>query len=184
LIKLTGLVKGQGLGDQTAQVKTAGNIAKDLTTKTVTPNAGACTGTVTRPGDAHVPNGANPALHPKSAASSLLGNASCANGATAQAVDATKANVYPLNGKITWTFNETYNDLTNGAPKPYKMQADIGLLGFVPGSLDVVDVGGIVLSGANVGASVVATSGRTRWRSRRTAPTRPRPCTTRVTTST
>lgn len=150
LIKLT-----PALGDQTQPIKAAGNIAKDAVTKTVTPNAGSCTGTVTRVGDAHVPNGANPALTPKSAAVSLLGNSSCANGATAQAADATAANAYPLNGKITWTFTQTYNDLISGAPKPYKMQADLGLLGFHPGSLDVVDVGGIVLSGADVGATVV-----------------------------
>jgi hypothetical protein len=155
LIKLTGPVKGQGLGDQTVPVKIAGNLAKDLTTKTVTPNAGSCTGTVTRVGDAHIPNGNNPALTPKSAAVSFVGDQSCAQGATATAVDATKANAYTAYGKLTWTFTQNYNDLINAAPKPYKMQAAITLLGFNPGGVDVVDIGGTVLSGASAGATVV-----------------------------
>jgi hypothetical protein len=153
-IKITGPTKGVGLTDQTQNgIKTAGNLAKDAGTHAAI--AGSCTGTVTRPGDAHVPGGANPTLTPKSQAVSLLGNASCANGAPAQAADATAANAYPLNGKITWTFNETYNDLVTAAPKPYKMQAAVALLGFA--GLDTVDVSGIVLSGADAGANVGGT---------------------------
>jgi hypothetical protein len=154
LVKLAGTVKGQGLTDQTTQVKITGNVAKDQTSKGVVNGGGNCNGVI-RPGDLHVPNGPTPTLHAKAEAISFLGNVSCANGATAVAADATAANAYPANGKITWTFDTTYNDLLTGLPKPWKMQAAVALLGFNPApGPDVVDVGGIVLSGVNAGATV------------------------------
>jgi hypothetical protein len=152
LIKLTSAVKGQGLGDQTAYAKAAGNLAKDQTSKTAI--AGNCSG-ITRPGDTHIPfTGPISTLTPKSQAVSLTGNASCANGPTAEAADATAALAYPLNGKITWTFTQTYTDLITAKAKPYKMQAGVAALGFNPAGPDVLDIGGIVLSGVNAGAAV------------------------------
>jgi hypothetical protein len=153
LVKLAGVTKGTGLGDQTAQVKITGNVAKDQTLKTPVNGGGTCNGVI-RPGDLHVPNGPTGALTAKSEAISFLGNASCANGPTAVAADATAALAYPANGKITWTFNQTYVDMISLGIKPYKMQADVALLGFDPVLPDVVNVGGIVLSGVNAGATV------------------------------
>jgi hypothetical protein len=154
LVKLASTTKGVGLTDQTQQVKITGAIAKDQTSKTAVNGGGTCSGVI-RPGDLHVPNGAHSGLTAKAEAISFLGNTSCANGATAVAADATAANAYPPNGKITWTFNQTYVDLTTALVHPYKMQADVALLGFnpTPGP-DVVDVGGIVLTGLNAGATV------------------------------
>jgi hypothetical protein len=152
LLKLTTAVKGVGLGDQTTFVKAAGNLAKDQTSKTAI--AGNCAG-VHRPGDTHVPPPYTHAtLTPKSQAAALSGNASCASGATAQAADASAAAAYPLNGKITWTFTQTYTDLITAGTKPFKMQADVAALGFNPAGPDVLDLGGIVLSGINAGAQV------------------------------
>jgi hypothetical protein len=153
LVKLASTTKGVGLGDQTAQIKVTGALAKDQTSKT--PIAGNCSG-VTRTGDAHIPPPHTHAtLTPKAQTTALLGNLSCANGAAAVAADATAATAYPGNGKITWTFTQTYNDVITGLPKPFKMQADVALLGFNAGlGVDVVDVGGIVLSGVNAGAAV------------------------------
>jgi len=84
-----------------------------------------------------------------------LGNATCANGAGAVAADAGAADAYPLTGKVTQKWNSTYVDLLTAAPKNYASQAAISLLGFnpVPGP-DVVDVGGVVLTGVNAGATV------------------------------
>lgn len=164
LVKLTSNVKGQGLGDQTVPVKAAGNIAKDLVAASTTPNAGNCSG-VTRPGDLHVPT-ANPrtTLTPKSDAVVLAGNATCASGAAATAVDATgpgngNDQSYPLNGKITYTFTQTYTDLISAATVPFKMQVAVALKGIGNGSNgpDVVDVGGIVLTGVNAGAAATGT---------------------------
>jgi hypothetical protein len=153
-VRVSGIVAGVGLQDQTAPVKMTGSIARDITTGTVTPNAGSCAGTVTRLGDPHVPGGNNPTLTPKSEVVSLSGDASCANGAAAQAVDATAANAYPMNGKITWTFIQTYTDLVTGLPTHYKMQADVAVLGLASSTFDVFNVGGIVVSGADAGATI------------------------------
>ena len=57
-----------------------------------------------------------------------------------------------MNGKITWTFNETYFDPIANATKPYKMQADIAVLG-AGAALDEINLAGIVLSGVNAGAT-------------------------------
>jgi hypothetical protein len=149
--KLTSAVKGQGLGDQTAYVKVAGNLAKDQTSKLAVNGGGSCSGKV-RPGDTHVPQ--PPAfVTGKSQAVVLTGNGTCATGDGVDD-DANAANAWPINGKITWTFNETYTDMISLGIKPYKMQADVAILGFNPGFLDVVDVGGITLSGINVGTQV------------------------------
>jgi hypothetical protein len=89
---------------------------------------------------------------------SLTGNASCASGATAVAADATAASAYPLNGKLTWTFTQTYTDLITAKIKPYKMQAALSLLGFDPVLPDVVNLGGQVLTGVNAGALLATTA--------------------------
>lgn len=136
------------LGDQTQiGVVAKTKLLKDLTTKTAI--AGDCSSAV-RPGDPiHPAGGLVSPLTPKAEAASLLGNASCANGATAQAADATAAAAWPLNGKITYTMTQL-----NALGKPYAIQADIEGLGFNPAGPDLLDVGGIVLKGAAVGAIV------------------------------
>jgi len=160
LDKLTSPVKGQGLGDQTTRgIKVAGALAKDQTSKQVI--AGTCSG-IYRAGDAHVPTpavgGGNKVLStltPISEAISLLGNSGCANGAGAMAADATAADAYPLNGKITLTFSQTYVDLVTSATKKYTEQTDIAVLGFNTGlGPDVIDVGGIGLTGVNAGTNL------------------------------
>ncbi len=141
------------LTDQTqVGVKIAGNLAKDQTTKLPVNNGGTCTGVV-RPGDTHVPQPTG-ALNPKSQAVAFLGNTGCANGATAQAVDATAALQYPPTGKITWTFTQTYTDLLTSLVKPYKMQAAVSIVGLSATQPDVANLSGIVLSGVNPGAAV------------------------------
>jgi len=158
LIKLTTPVKGVGLGDQTLDnVKAAGGLAKDQTSHLVVNNGGTCSGR-TPHGDKHIPfppSGSNvvTGLTAKAQATSITGNASCAQGNDI-ANDATAANAYALHGKITWTFNQTYNDLLTNLPKPYKMQAMVSVLGFSQVNADAIDVGGIVLSGVNAGATV------------------------------
>jgi hypothetical protein len=164
LVKITSPVKGVGLGDQTTiGIKAAGNLAATLATGHPKVNGGgACEGggdpnvhPVVRTGDPHVPQPTTK-LTGKSEAISLLGNASCASGADAVAADANVANAWPLNGKITWTFNETYTDIISLGIKPYKMQADVSILGFStdPATPDIVNVSGIVLTGTFVGAQV------------------------------
>jgi ribosomal protein S28E/S33 len=167
LVKLTTPVKGVGLGDQTRDaVKAAGNVAKDQTSKLAVNGGGQCSG-VTPHGDKHIPfpgsgSQGESNLTAKSAAVSITGNASCAQDAPASPGpptfdvenDATAANAFPLSGKITWTFNETYVDLISLLVKPYKMQAMVEVLGFTGTVGDVIDVGGIVLSGVNAGAIV------------------------------
>jgi len=158
LVKLSTAVKGVGLTDSTQRgIKVSGALAKDQTSKTAI--AGSCSG-VYRAGDTHVPTpapgGGNLVLNtltPKAQSLALLGNATCAQ---APEVDPNSADAYPLNGKVTWTFNETYTDLLTASPKNYKMQADIALLGIAQhgDGADVVEVGGIVLSGVNAGAAL------------------------------
>jgi hypothetical protein len=158
LIKLTTPVKGVGLGDTLDNVKAAGGLAKDQTSHLIVNGGGTCSG-VTPHGDKHIPfppSGSNvvTGLTPKAQATSITGNASCAQGNDVPN-DATVANAYALHGKITWTFNQTYNDLITALPKPYKMQAMVTVLGFNPTPPgDSIDVGGIVLSGVNAGAMV------------------------------
>jgi hypothetical protein len=158
-IKLTSPTKGVGLTDRTvAGVKAAGGLAKDQTSKLLVNGGGTCTGHW-RPGDPHNPGHLNTDplinLTAKAQATALLGNATCATGAAEQALDTgATANTWPLNGKITWTFNQTYFDPVAAVTKPYKMQADIALLGIGANGdgADVVSVGGVVLSGVNAGA--------------------------------
>jgi hypothetical protein len=136
------------LTDQTqigVVVKT--KLLKNLTTKAAI--TGSCD-TASRPGDPINPAGGAVSLHPKAMAASLLGNASCAAGSSATAADATKAAAWPLNGKITYTMTEL-----NALAKPWQIQADVAILGFnTSAGPDVVDIGGIVLKGAAVGAIV------------------------------
>lgn len=135
------------LGDQTQiGVVAKTKILKDLTTKTAI--GGTCA-TASRPGDPINPPGGAVLLNPKAEAASLSGNASCANGATAMAADANAAAAWPLNGKITWTMTQL-----NALAKPWQIQADVEALGFSPTGPDVLDIGGIVLKGAAVGAIV------------------------------
>jgi len=123
-------------------------LLKDLTTKAAI--SGDCS-SASRPGAPEAPGGGliSP-LTPKAEAASLLGNTGCANGATAVAADGTAAAAWPLNGKITYTMTQL-----NALAKPWAIQADIETLGFNAGAgPDVLDVGGIVLKGAAVGAIV------------------------------
>jgi hypothetical protein len=135
------------LGDQTAISITAKTkLLKDKVTKTAI--AGDCS-SATRPGQAENPAGGlvSP-LTPKAVAGKLVGNAGCATGAGIP-VDATAAAAWPLNGKVTWTMTQL-----NALAKPWQIQADIATLGFDPLQQDVLNVGGIVLKGAAVGATV------------------------------
>jgi hypothetical protein len=159
LVKLTSPVKGQGITDQTVRGdKATGALAKALPAKT--PIGGSCSG-VYRAGDTHVPSsavgGGNTTVGPTAAltmATSVSGNASCANGAGAQAVDATKNDAYPLSGKITIKLAQTYTDNVTLATKNFTTQVDIQALGFDAVQPDVLSIGGIVLSGVNAGALV------------------------------
>jgi len=161
LVKLSSPVKGVGLTDQTVRsIKISGALAKDQTSKTVVNNGGSCNG-VYRSGDKHVPSGSPGsgnvvvgATGLVSQAISLLGNVSCANGATAVAADATAADAYPATGKITQKWASTYIDLLTAAPKNFASQSDVTLLGFSLTQPDVVDVGGVILSGVSAGAAV------------------------------
>ncbi len=126
------------LGDQTAPLSVSGGLAKDQTTKAAI--AGTCSGTTY-----------GSTLHVISQAVKLSGAASCANGATAQAADATAANAYPLNGKLTDKFSEII------AGKNAQIASYISALGFNPGGPDLLDVGGIVTKGVDVGAQVSGT---------------------------
>ena len=127
-------------------VKVTGALAKDQTSKLAIP--GTCAAPI-RPGDPHVP--APPAtLTPKSETLSLFGNASC----SAPANDPNVADAYPETGKVTWTMNETYVDLVTAKVHPYKIQAAVSVLGINPGGADVLDLGGIVLTGLAPGARV------------------------------
>jgi len=95
LVKLSTPTKGVGLTDQTQRsVKVAGALAKDQTSKTVVNGGGSCNG-VYRAGDKHVPSSAPGGGNTVVGATglltqsiSLLGNATCANGAGAVAADA------------------------------------------------------------------------------------------------
>jgi hypothetical protein len=161
LVKLSSPVKGQGLTDQTQRsIQASGALAKDLSHVLVN-GGGSCSG-IYRAGDKHVPappvgsgNTILSTLTASAQATSLLGNSGCASGAGAVAVDATANDAYPLNGKVTWKFTQTYTDLLSGGPKNYGMQAAITLLGFntVAGP-DVIDIGGLVATGVNAGANV------------------------------
>jgi hypothetical protein len=158
LVKLTSPVKGQGITDQTVRGdKASGALAKDVSNPAKPVIGGTCSG-VYRAGDVHVPSsavgGGNTAVSSTllTEATAVSGNASCANGATAQAVDATKNDAYPLNGKITAKFAATYTDNVTLATKNFTMQADIQALGFDAVQPDVLAIGGIVLSGVNAGA--------------------------------
>ncbi len=127
-------------------VKVNGALAKDQTTKLAI--GGTCTAPA-RTGDTHIPQPTG-TLTPKSEVVSLLGNASC----SAPVDDPNIAQAWPENGKVTWTMTQTYTDLVTGLVHPYKIQAAISILGFNPAGPDVVNVGGIVLTGLAPGAGV------------------------------
>jgi hypothetical protein len=121
-------------------------LLKDLGTKTAL--AGDCSAIV-RPGDSiHPAGGLISPLTPKAMAASLVGNASCADASD----DPNAAAGWPLNGKITWTMSQL-----NELGKPYQIQADVSVSGTSSAGADVVDVGGIVLKGAAIGARVGGT---------------------------
>jgi len=171
-VKLSSPTKGVGLTDRVVDgVKAAGSLAKDQTTKQVVNGGGNCTGHV-RPGDPHNPGHLNTdapiALTAKSQATALLGNASCGQdtspGVGDQSQDANyTTHNYPLTGKVTWTFNQTYLDPVTNSTKPYKMQADLSITGIAANGdgVDVISAAGIVLSGVNAGATLAtfATAG-------------------------
>jgi hypothetical protein len=146
------------LGDQTGPTVAALALATNISTKTK--EAGTCQADGGPAGAAFVATASgNSVLHPKAQAAKLSGNASCATGATAQAADASAATAYPLNGKVTYTMTET-----NALTKPIVLQGYITLLGFnsTPAHNtglggDVVDVGGVVIKGVGVGATLAGT---------------------------
>jgi hypothetical protein len=107
-----------------------------------------------RPGDPHLPQPTGD-LHAKLQAVALLGNPTCASGA-AVAHDANAANAWPESGTVSFTFNETYNDLIGGALHNYTMKSNISLLGFNPANLDQVDLGGVNVN-TGVGAGLTLT---------------------------
>jgi len=165
LVKLTSPTKGVGLTDRTVDgVKAVGVLAKDQTLKTVI--GGNCSAH-TRPGDTHNPGHLNTdsaiALTAKAEATALLGNASCGQGADQTGDTNYTSHTWPLTGKVTWTFNETYFDPIAAVTKPYKMQAAVSIIGIGANGdgVDVISVGGIVLSGVNSGATLAtfATAG-------------------------
>jgi hypothetical protein len=121
---------------------------------TTTKIGGTCTGQP-RPGDTHIP-AAPASLTPRAETLTLLGNATCARGPDVPLDTAANAHSWPLNGKVTWTMNETYTDPTTGLVHPYKIQAAITILGTGENGngADVSDVGGIVLTGLVPGAIV------------------------------
>ena len=80
----------------------------------------------------------------------LVGNVSCANGCDGVAVDATAAAAWPANGKITWTMTQL-NASGEAVADPGRRRA--ARLQPAAGP-DVIDIGGIVLKGAAVGATV------------------------------
>jgi len=166
-VKLISPTKGVGLTDRTQDgIKVVGALAKDQTTKTVVNGGGNCTGHW-RPGDTHNPGHLNTdvplSLTAKAQATALLGNASCGQGADQTGDTNYTTHNYPLTGKVTWTFNETYLDPIANATKPYKMQADVSITGIGANGdgPDVVSAAGIVLSGVNAGATLAtfATAG-------------------------
>jgi hypothetical protein len=147
------------LGDQTTVgTKIAGALMKDETTLAVV--GGKCVGAgppaflPVRPGDPHIPQPSGD-LHPKTIGVALLGNASCASGATAQAADANSAAAWPEAGTVSYTFSETYTDIITLGVHNYTMKSNISLLGFNPSFADVVDLGGVnVNSGVGAGLTV------------------------------
>jgi hypothetical protein len=128
---LVGNGVGGGIGDQTGPVTATSHLAVSVVTKLAIP--GSCTTIVSG------------TKVPKAIASKFTGQASCATGAAAIAADATRANIYPLNGAIT----VTNPDLTSSS-------AYISFLGVNASQPtgDVFDVGGIVTKGIGVGATV------------------------------
>ena len=164
-VKLTSPTKGVGLTDRTVDgVKAVGVLATNITNKTKI--GGNCAGHW-RPGDTHNPGHLNTdpliALTAKAEATAITGNASCGQGADQTGDTNYTTHTWPLSGKVTWTFNETYFDPITLATKPYKMQAAVSILGIAANgdAADVISVGGIVLSGVNAGATLAtfATAG-------------------------
>ena len=144
------------MGDQTQiGVSWKGALGKNLSLPKSPPIGGSCTGGgITRPGDPHTPIPPG-TLTPKAVTMSLLGNTSCASGATAEGVDATRLLAhYPANGKFSLTMNETYIDLISGLTKHYSAQAYLTVTGFDPAGPDVLDFEGIVTKGVMAGGIV------------------------------
>lgn len=143
-VSLTKIVPA--LTDQTQFVKTAGA----LTTNSVTlaKNAGFCAGLKAPIG---LLAGQPPALMaPTAQASVLSGHSSCAQGATAIATDATNAQAYSLNGKITYTFPNL-----NAKALPWKLQAYVAVNGFsLTAGPDVLNLSGMIVLGASVGSNI------------------------------
>lgn len=144
-VSLTKIVPA--LTDQTQFVKTAG--ALTINSVTLAKNAGFCAGTKAPIG---LLAGQPPALMaPTAQASVLSGHSSCAQGATAIAADATNAQTYSLNGKITYTFLNNLNALA----LPWKLQAYVAVNGFsLTAGPDVLNLSGMIVLGASVGSNV------------------------------
>ncbi len=91
-------------------------------------------------------------LTPKASASKLTGVSGCASNPAAIAADATYANRFALTGKETITMSQL-----DGLLKPWQIQAYLTIKGFVPGSLDVIEITGLIAKGPSVGATVSGT---------------------------
>jgi len=130
------------LTDQTQAIKVASKSFE----------AGTCTGTHVAPGAASGQPPATLNIAAGGSTSSVSGNSSCANGASAQAADANAANAYSLNGKIGWKSATQLDALGH----PWAISGYFAILGIGQNGNgpDVIDVGGIVVKGAAVGAQI------------------------------
>jgi len=112
---------------------------------------GTCNGLVENPLGA---TGQPPAsLTITSIAAKLSGNTTCASNAQARGQDGGASNAYPVSGKIT--FGTKTLDAETPTPHPFSLQAYITLLGQHGADVsDAFDVGGVVIKGADVGATI------------------------------
>jgi hypothetical protein len=143
--KMVGTDPGNlGLTDQTHRVTSSVALLTDLGTKTKI--GGTCSGLVV-PTDN--PGGPIPAtLHPAAYALKLSGIGSCASSAAARTADGTKANAFPLSGKLSVKMTEL-----DSLGKPFTAQAYV-MAALDPTSTDVLLFTGIVTKGASAGATV------------------------------
>lgn len=138
-----------GLGDQTAPVVVTTALLSNLGTGVPagTKKGGSCTGLLV---PFNNPGGAIPGtVTPKAIAAKLTGISSCASNPTAVAADQTAANKFAITGKQTVTMSQL-----DGLAKPFQIQAYLTIKGFTPGTLDVIEVTGLITKGPSIGATV------------------------------
>ncbi len=137
------------LGDQTAPIVITTSLLSNLQTGAPAGSkfGGFCAGILV---PFNNPGGPIPGIvTPKAIASKLTGVSSCASGAIPVAADITYANRFAITGKQTVTMSQVDTLL-----KPFQIQAYVTIKGFVVGSLDVVEVTGLITKGPSVGATV------------------------------